>query len=187
MAVRSLALTYDDLLRIRETRDERMELIAGEIVVTPSPSLMHQVVVHRLAVVFDRVIVEPGLGLVVEAPFDMYLDEHNTLQPDVMVILRDRREIAESSKLVAAPNLVVEVVSPSSAQKDRGTKRDLYAAHDTPEHWLVDADYRQVTVSSNPRDGRYRTETTFDDTVVSATIPGVSVDLNSLFAPAFGD
>ena len=187
MAVQSRSLTYADLLEIRETRDERFELIAGEIVVTPSPSLMHQLVVHRVAVVFDRSIVEPGLGLVLEAPFDVYLDEHNTFQPDVMVVLRDRKAIAESTKLMAAPNLVVEVVSPSNVKRDRGTNRDLYAAHGTPEHWLVDADYRQVTVSSNPRDGRYRTEITFDDVAVSATIPGVSVDLNSLFAPAFGD
>lgn len=187
MAVQSRTLTYDDLLRSRETRDERLELVDGELVVTPSPSLMHQLVVHRLAVVFDRLIVEPGLGLVLEAPFDAFLDVHTTLQPDVMVVLRDRKEIVDSTRLMAAPNLVVEVISPSNAKRDRGDKRDLYAAHGTPEHWLVDADYRQVAVSSNPRNGRYRTETTFDDIAVSATIPGVTVELNALFAPAFGD
>lgn len=62
MSTLSHALTYDDLLRERETRDERLELIEGEIVVTPSLTPMHQLPVHRLAVLLDRAIVASGLG-----------------------------------------------------------------------------------------------------------------------------
>jgi Uma2 family endonuclease len=186
MAVQSRSLTYEDLTRLREARDERLELIAGEIIVTPAPSLMHQIVSHRIDVLLDRAIVEPGLGLVIAAPFDVYLDEHNTPQPDLMVILQDRMHILGSARLESAPNLVIEIISPSSATKDRGTKRQLYARFGVPEHWLVDPVAHTLTVSSDPRDGRYRVETVFSETAVSATIPGLTVDLAALFATVPG-
>ncbi|MGH2616468.1 MAG: Uma2 family endonuclease [Thermomicrobiales bacterium] len=186
MSVLSHSLTYADLLRERETRDERLELIEGEIVVTPSPSLMHQIVILRLAVILDKVIVEPGLGLVIVAPFDVYLDEENVPQPDVMVVLPDRLHVLASAKLESAPSLAIEVISPSSATKDRVTKRNLYARHGVPEYWIVDSDARTITIFSDPRDGRYHAQTVASEVAVSATIPGLSVDLAALFAPVPG-
>ena len=180
------SLTYDDLKQERETRDERLELIGGELIVTPSPSLMHQIVIHRLAVFLDKVIVEPGRGLVIEAPFDVYLDEENVLQPDVMVVLPDRLHFLTSAMMESAPNLAIEVISPSSSAKDRVSKRNLYARFGVPEYWLVDPEARSVTICSDPHDGRYRTETVASEAAISATIPGLSVDLAALFAPVSG-
>jgi Uma2 family endonuclease len=186
MAIQSRSLTYDDLKQERETRDERLELIEGEIIVTPSPSLMHQIVVHRLDVLLDRAIVESGLGLVIGAPFDVYLDEQNVPQPDLMVVLRDREHVLGSARLESAPSLALEIVSPSSATKDRVSKRNLYARYGVPEYWLVDPEAETVTIFSDPRDGRYRTEQTTSDVAISATIPGLSADLKALFAPVPG-
>jgi Uma2 family endonuclease len=186
MAVRSRPLTYDDLQRLRETRDERLELIEGEIIVTPSPSLMHQIVVHRLDVLLDRAIVESGLGLVIGAPFDVYLDAQNVPQPDLIVVLRDREQALGSARLESAPSLAIEVISPSSASKDRVAKRALYARYSVPEYWLVDPDAQSVAIFSDPRDGRYHTESESSDVAVSATIPGLSADLKALFAPVPG-
>ena len=186
MAIQSRSLTYDDLKRERETRDERLELIEGEIVVTPSPSLMHQIVVHRLDVLLDRAIVESGLGLVISAPFDVYLDEQNVPQPDLMVVLWDRERVLGSARLESAPSLVIEIISPSSATKDRVTKRNLYARYGVPEYWLVDPDAKSVTIFSDPQNGRYQAEQTVSDVAISATIPALSADLKALFAPVPG-
>jgi Uma2 family endonuclease len=186
MAIQSRSLTYDDLKRERETRDERLELIEGEIIVTPSPSLMHQIVVHRLDVLLDRAIVESGLGLVIGAPFDVYLDEQNVPQPDLMVVLWDRERVLGSARLESAPSLVIEIISPSSATKDRVTKRNLYARYGVPEYWLVDPDAKIVTVFSDPQNGRYQAEQTVSDVAISATIPELSADLKALFAPVPG-
>jgi Uma2 family endonuclease len=186
MAIRSRPLTYDDLLRERETRDERLELIEAEIIVTPSPSLMHQIVVHRLGVLLDRAIVESCLGLVIGAPFDVYLDAQNVPQPDLMVVLWDREQVLGSARLESAPSLAMEIISPSSATKDRVTKRDIYARYGVPEYWLVDPDAGTVTIFSDPQDGRYRVEQVTSDVAVSATIPGLSADLKALFAPVPG-
>src|SRR5688572_24118094 len=186
MAIQSRSLTYDDLQRARETRDERLELIEGEIVVTPSPSPMHQLVVHRLAVLLDRAIVESGLGLVLESPLDVFLANRNVFQPDLIVLLRDRIQLFGSAMVESAPSLAVEIISPSTSAYDRVTKRDVYAQHSVPEYWLVDPETETITVFSNPRDGRYQAEQTVSDVAVSATIPGLSADLKALFAPVPG-
>jgi Uma2 family endonuclease len=186
MAILSRPLTYDDLVRERETRDERLELIDGEIVVTPSPTPMHQLVVHRLAVIFDQAIVAAGAGLVLEAPLDVFLETHNVLQPDVIVLLRDRIGLFGPQMVESAPSLAVEVISPSTAADDRVRKRQNYARFGVPEYWLVDPDAQTVTIFSEPEGNQYRKQQTTSDVAVSATIPELSVDLRALFAPVPG-
>jgi Uma2 family endonuclease len=186
MSVTSRSFSYADLLRERETRDERMELIEGEIVVTPSPVPMHALVAHRLAVLLDRAIVEAGRGLVLEAPLDVYLDDRNVLQPDLLVLLRDRLDFFGSSMIESAPSLAIEIISPSTAARDRGIKRDLYARYGVPEYWVVDVQASLVTIYSDVQDGRYRSKVAVRDIADSATIPGLSVELTALFAPVPG-
>jgi Uma2 family endonuclease len=186
MSVTSRSFTYADLQRERETRDERLELIEGEIVVTPSPASMHQIIIHRLAVLLDPLIVASGLGQVIEAPLDVYLDDRNVLQPDVLVLLHDRLDVLGPANIEAAPSLAIEVLSPSTSRRDQGIKRDLYARFGVPEYWIVDPVSHAVTICSAPRDGRYSQEATVFDTADSATIPGLSVDLTTLFAPVPG-
>jgi Uma2 family endonuclease len=185
MAVQSRSLTYADLLRLRETRDERLELIEGDIVVTPAPVPLHLVIVHRLAVVFDGAIPAGVAGVIMQSP-DVSFSDHSVYQPDLVVLLRDRMEQFGSRKVEGAPSLVVEVLSPSTSARDLGIKKDAYAQHGVPEYWIVDGDARAITVCSDPVDGRYRSESTFSDIAVSATIPQVSVDLGDLFAPVPG-
>ena len=185
MSIASRPLTYDDLLAARESGDERLrlELIAGEIVVTPSPAPMHQVISHRLAVAFDRAIVETNLGVVMSAPLDVYLDEFTTLQPDLLVLLRDRLHLLGSARIEAAPSLAVEILSPSTSGRDRIVKRDLYARFGVPEYWLVDPAAGRVTIYGDLREGRYHQERTASDVAISVTMPELSVDLEKLFAP----
>jgi Uma2 family endonuclease len=186
MSILSHSLTYDDLLRVRETRDERLELIEGEIVVTPSPTPMHQLVVHRLAVLLDRAIVESGAGLVLESPIDVFLAARNVFQPDLIVLLNDRIRLFGPEMVENAPSLAVEIISPSSSTYDRVTKRNVYARYGVPEYWLVNPDEQTVTIFSDPREGRYRAEQTTSDVAISATIPTLSADLKALFAPVPG-
>jgi Uma2 family endonuclease len=187
MATLSHLLTYADLERARETSDERLELIEGEIVVSPSPTWLHQLVVHRLAVMLDRAIVESGRGIVLESPFDVYLDDNNILQPDVVVLLRDRRGLLGSRNLEGAPSLAIEIVSPSSGGLDRRRKRDLYARFGVPEYWVVDPDARSVTLFGDLREGQYQSERQASQVAVSPTIPELSIDVMALFAPPFAD
>ena len=182
MATQSRFLTFEDLQRLRETRDERLELIEGELFVTPAPSLNHQDVLANLYSHFRRAIVEPGRGRVYFAPVDVRLAANTVVQPDLVVILADRFQVLTQPRVEGVPSLVVEIVSPSTTTYDRVTKRNVYARYGVPEYWLVDFEAWTVTVFSDPRDGRYQLETEYGDTSVSATIPGLSVDLADLFA-----
>ena len=185
MSIASRPLTYDDLLAARESGDERLrlELIAGEIVVTPSPAPMHQIVLRRLLIALDREIGESGAGEVLMAPLDVYLDEFNTLQPDLLVLLRDRQHLLGSARIEAAPSLAAEILSPSTSGRDRIVKRDLYARFGVPEYWVVDPAAGRVTIYGDLREGRYHQERTASDVAISVTMPGLSVDLGKLFAP----
>jgi Uma2 family endonuclease len=182
MAIQSQRLTYEDLQRLREIRDERLELIEGELFVTPAPSLGHQDVSANCYSWLRRDIVLPGRGRVYYAPVDVRLAENTIVQPDLVVVLSDRIELLTPPRIEGAPSLVIEIVSPSTTTYDRVTKRGVYARNGVPEYWLVDFEAWTVTVFSDPRDGRYQLETGYGDTVVSATIPGLSVDLADLFA-----
>lgn len=174
-------LTYNDLERARDASNERLELIEGELFVTPAPSPMHQDVSGYLNDLFRRVILAPGRGRVYYAPLDVRLTERTFVQPDLVIILADRRSVLTAAGIDGAPSLVVEIASPATSAYDRVTKRDLYARHGVPEYWFVDPDGRTVTVFSDAQDGRYQQETTFGDIAVSATIPELSVNLSALF------
>jgi Uma2 family endonuclease len=183
MAVRSRSLTYDDLQRMRETRDERLELIDGELFVTPSPTPLHQFVSGRLQFLFKQKVLELGYGLVFNAPLDVRLAHDTIVQPDLIFILPDRRPTVTAARVEGAPSLAVEILSPSTSAVDRTTKRDVYARYGVPEYWLVDTEARTVTVCSDPHMGRYRAERVTSDKAVSEIVPGLSANLAELFAP----
>jgi Uma2 family endonuclease len=186
MAIQSRPLTYADLQQARDTNDERLELIEGEIVVTPSPAPMHQLVAHRLAVLLDHAIVATDRGIVMQAPVDVFLEEHNVPQPDLVVLLNDRLHLFGSTMIESAPSMVIEIISPSSGDRDRVTKRNLYARFGVPEYWLVDPDGRSIAIFSHPREGRYQAETVASDVADSATIPGLAIEVAALFASVSG-
>jgi Uma2 family endonuclease len=187
MSILARALTYYDLERAREATNDRLELIEGELFVTPAPSLTHQDVVGLLYVLFRRAVLDTGRGRVYLAPTDVRLAEKTFVQPDLLVVLSDRAASLTRDRIVGAPSLIAEVVSPSSAAYDNLNKRELYARHHIPEYWIVDHIRGTITVYGDPRDGRYHAEHVFDNTALSLTIPGLSIDLHSLFASAFDE
>ena len=183
MSILSQPLTFADLERERESRDERLELIEGEIVVTPSPTPFHQLVVIRLAVVLNNVITDSGLGVALPAPLDVFFERHSILQPDLVILVGDRAEMFERGTIDGPPSFVMEVLSPSTQARDRGIKRGLYARHGVPEYWIVDVELKSVTIFSDPTNGRYEGASTTQDVATSITIPRLAVDLGVLFAP----
>jgi Uma2 family endonuclease len=179
-------LTYDDLERARDATSDRLELIEGELFVTPAPSLWHQDVEGQLYILFREAVQHPNNGRVYLSPVDVRLAQNTVVQPDLVVVLPERYQILTPAMIEGAPSLVVEIISPSSSAQDRVTKRALYARHGVPEYWLVDPDARSVTILSDSSEGRYNREEPSSDTAASATIPELTVDLAALFAPVPG-
>ena len=114
---------------------------------TPPPSFEHQRVSHRLAVALDRLLEAPGHGVVVAGPVGVeFPDSEEGVQPDLVFVSNDRAEIIRRGWLRGAPDLIVEILSPSTAGRDRSVKRDLYLQHAVAEYWIVDRDARAVEV-----------------------------------------
>lgn len=143
---------------------------------TPSPSTYHQTLSRRLQFQLYRLIEETGLGQVFDAPTDVQLSEFDIVQPDLLVILEDRKHIITPRKIKGAPDLVVEILSESSAAQDLGSKLTLYARSHVPEYWVVDPDEHLLSQYLLEGDS-YRLEAKHSTAVNLRRLPGINVDL----------
>jgi Uma2 family endonuclease len=138
--------TWQDVL-IAPDDGNRYEAIDGDLYVTPPPKFEHQRISHRLAVALDRILVAPGLGIVVAAPVGVeFPDSEEGVQPDLLFVSNERAGIIRHGWLRGPPDLVIEILSPSTAARDRGKKLDLYRRQGAGEYWIVDRERRAVEV-----------------------------------------
>jgi Uma2 family endonuclease len=151
---RSRPLTYADYCDLPDD-GKRYELIAGEVYVAPSPTFGHQSSSFRLARTLADHVDERELGTVMIAPFDVVLSDVTTVQPDILFVSRQREHIIEPRGIFGAPDLVVEVLSPSNASLDLGAKRDEYAGAGVPNYWSVNPMQRTMRAFALDR-GVYR-------------------------------
>lgn len=120
------------------------EIHEGELSVTPAPSPLHQQVIRNLSVLLHQHVKTRGLGEVLFSPIDCILSDITIIQPDI-VYLEPRRLPAISARgIEGPPTLVVEILSPSTVQIDRGVKFQLYARHGVPYYWIVDPEARSI-------------------------------------------
>lgn len=116
----------------------RYEVIDGDLYMTPAPSWQHQEALMKLSLLVGAWVYGRGLGSVVQAPLGVVLDEENGVQPDLIYIARERAYIISERGVEGPPDLVVEVLSPSTETRDRGVKLRRYAAAGVPHYWLLD-------------------------------------------------
>lgn len=125
---------------------KRYEVIAGELVVSSSPRPQHQRASMRLGAALEVFTQEHGIGDVYAAPIDVLLSQDDYLVPDLVFVRTERADIVTGRGIEGAPDLVVEIVSPSSALRDRGLKRERYARFGVPLYWVVDVELGGVEV-----------------------------------------
>jgi len=116
----------------------RHEIIDGEHYVNPAPNLYHQAVSKRLQFQLYTKIELAGLGTLYNAPCDVQLSDHDIVQPDLLVVLSARTRIFTPIKVKGVPDLLVEILSPSSVDHDRIRKKELYQRAGVPEYWIID-------------------------------------------------
>jgi Uma2 family endonuclease len=161
---------------------KRYELIHGEVHLTPAPNTRHQSVVHNLDISLGPYVQKNKLGEVWEAPLDVRLGADTALQPDLIFISNARAGIILENWIAGAPDLVVEVLSPSTAAHDRATKLPIYAEAGVPEVWLIDS--QAITVEVLKLQGKkYLVETTLagEQVLTSDLFPGWQLPLHDLF------
>lgn len=122
----------------------RYEVIDGELFMTPAPSWGHQRHLHKLDFRLTEWVYPHGLGEVVQGPVGVMLDEETGIQPDLIYVSRERMGIISDRGVEGPPDLVVEVLSPSTEARDRGIKMRRYAAAGVPHYWLLNLKARSL-------------------------------------------
>ena len=164
-------------------RRVRYQLIEGELVKMAGPNDAHQVFIGELYFAARLQIGATGAFEVRISPYDVAIDEHNTFQPDLLFVSNARLHIFDRHGVTGAPDVVVEVLSESTRQRDLNVKLPVYARNGVREMWV--ADLGSETVAKYVGDGMTLTLATVyqaDDILTSDAMPGVAIDLAPLFA-----
>lgn len=171
----------EDLHRVRDHDESlRWELLCGELVVTPAPSMGHQTVVGQLLRLLQDAC--PAGLWAWAAPLDVELDNRTVLEPDVLVA--NPADFDDGQVLRVAPLLAVEVLSPSTRRRDLVTKPELLARAGCPAYWVVDPDEPSVTVWALGADGYHQVAQAQGDDVLRLDTPlALSFRPNDLVAP----
>jgi Uma2 family endonuclease len=173
--------TYDDYLLFPED-GLRHELIGGEHYVTPAPTRKHQIAAGNLYRLLSVFVYEGKLGRVFFAPFDVILSTEDVVEPDLLYISKERSSIEEERGAFGAPDLVIEILSDSTRNRDETLKHSLYQAAGVLEYWLVDPDAETVRVE-RLGDGAYQlaAELSAGDVLETPLLPGFSVPVSRAF------
>jgi Uma2 family endonuclease len=142
---RPAPFTYEDYRQLPED-GRRYELMEGELFVSPSPSTRHQIVLGRLFHALMKALDDPGLAQIFCAPMDLVLAPTSVVQPDIIVVGAARASIIGAQALQGVPDVVVEILSPSSLDRDQHIKRRLYQGFAIPEYWVVDPEHGMMVV-----------------------------------------
>jgi Uma2 family endonuclease len=137
--------TYEEYYRLDD--DQRYEIIDGELLLmAPAPDTWHQNWIGSLFLIFTTHVRAKKSGQVLLSPVDVILDSENTVQPDLFFIASANVGIIEKRGIFGTPDLLIEIVSPSSVRRDRYQKRDLYARFGVKEYWIGDPANRSLEV-----------------------------------------
>ena len=178
--------TYEDYAKTPE--GERYELLDGELIMAAAPNMAHQGTQSNLGGEFYILVRDADLGWVYFSPTDVYLTDTDVVQPDLIFISKARSHIRTGKNIRGAPDLVVEILSPTTSAQDWGYKHDLYEKHGVKEYWLVDPYAKQVIVKLL-KDGRFEIVGVYreDDILRSPTLDGLELDLSKIFDDVFDE
>jgi Uma2 family endonuclease len=183
-----IPFTYEDYKTLSASTDERHELIDGDLYMVPALTVAHQVISKNIALRLEQHVSTTGCGRMLYAPLDVVLGEgekRSVVQPDIVFISNAREGRVTEDEIVGAPDLVIEILSPGTANRDMGLKKALYARNGVREYWIVNPKLEFVEVFSlGP--GGYELPVRYElgDRVVSTVVPGFEAALNDVFRNA---
>ena len=180
MQAQKLKFTYRHYCQLPE--GDRRELIEGDFYVVPAPNVRHQIISRNLGARLWEFVRKNGLGLILWVPTDVLLSQESVVQPDILFVSNERRGIITEPNIAGAPDLVVEVLSPGTADRDREMKLSLYARHGVREYWIVDPDAEAVQVMELGPEGAAGVRMHTSGSVRSDLLPGLNVTFDEIFA-----
>jgi len=171
--------TYEEYYRLDD--DQRYEIIDGNLLLAPAPDTWHQDWTRDLFRIIDRHVTAHRLGKVFFAPVDVVLGAENTVQPDIVFIATANADIIQRRAIFGTPDLLVELVSPSSVRRDRYDKKELYARFGVKEYWIGDPANKALEVLTL-KEGRYELQCCAEvkGKLTSLVLAGLEFDLSAI-------
>lgn len=183
-APESSRFTYEDLQYFPDD-GKRREIIDGELYVTPSPNTKHQIVSMNLSWRLSAYLKEHPLGMIFAAPLDTVLSDFDVVEPDLLYISRERKDVLTDKNVQGAPDLVIEILSPSTRRTDEMVKRRLYDRFAVREYWVVDPDLDSIKIYRRIGEALARVaELSVEngDTLTTPLLPDFDVTLSDVFS-----
>lgn len=134
---KSKTWTVSDYLNLNEN-DIKSEIINAELIMTPAPAIYHQKILREVFLQLNEFIKKYNLGEILFSPVDVFFDQINVFQPDIVFIEKQNLKIIKEHGIEGAPDLVVEVISPTNSYIDRYSKKAKYEEFGVKEYWIVD-------------------------------------------------
>lgn len=173
-------LTYEDFCLLPND-GKRYEIIEGELLVTPAPRSLHQIVLGNLYLALGQFVKTHRLGRVFVAPLDVVLSDFDVVEPDLLYISQARASLLTEANLQGAPDLAVEILSETTSKTDRTTKLKLYARVGVQEYWIIDPEGPSAEVYRRRRKGlALVSNLSARDSLNSPLFPGFSLPLGAL-------
>lgn len=178
-----LKITYEDY-RLIPDDGKRHEVIDGEHVMSPSPSIKHQRIAGALLTALKNFLIKHPLGEIFIAPFDVVLSDFDVVQPDLVFVATAQASIITSDNIRGIPSLVVEILSEGNRKLDETIKRQRYEHYGIPEYWILDPALDQVKIY-RLKDGRYGQALVLSleaqEQLATPLLPALSLPLVTLF------
>src|SRR3990170_4397153 len=173
-------MTYADYLKIDD--NNRYEIFNGELSMVPSPSTDHQNVSRNLEFLIWNFVKQRGLGKVFYAPIDVVFDDDEVFQPDIVFIKSENQSIIGKNAIQGVPDLIVEIVSPSSAFYDTIEKKEVYGKYGVTEYWLVFPDEKVIEIFILGKEGYVEfCKSKKKGIVKSNVLEGLEIDSKDVF------
>jgi len=173
--------TYQDYLNLPNDRN-RYEIIKGELIMTPAPKIIHQDISRNIEIELALFVQKHKLGKVYYAPCDIVLSNENVVQPDILFIPKENMDIITEDNIQGAPDLIIEILSPSTAYYDLIDKKEIYETFGVKEYWIVDPKKQWVEIyilKGNMFSLHKRTKKT--GKIQSQLLKGFELDLEIIF------
>jgi Uma2 family endonuclease len=153
MNLATTKLTYHDYLLLPDD-GKRYEILDGDLLMTPSPVTRHQTIAMRLSHLFMTYLETHPIGVVLAAPCDVVLSEFDVVEPDLLFVRHNSAARITEKNIQGPPDVIIEILSPGTATRDRDLKRKRYELFGVQEYWLVDPDQNSLEILAL-QDGTY--------------------------------
>jgi Uma2 family endonuclease len=174
-------LTIEDYRMLPET-GPRYQLIEGDLYMSPAPNRYHQDISMNITLLLQAYLQKRRIGKLYCAPFDVYLNQINAHQPDIVFVSKANYSILTDAGAEGAPDFVVEILSPKTAFLDKKSKRRVYARSGVKELWLVDPDVKTISVYLLQQNADKPAAThSEEDTFTSSHFPGLKISAAKIF------